>query len=110
MLIVRLVAVVIACTLCAAPASAGDFAERHIFGFSPDGSHFAFEEYGVQDGSGFPYSNIYIVDVANDSWLPGTPLRVRIDDESAGCDMPGNKVISREGFTIARYQLERRGN
>ena len=83
MLIIRLVAVAMAFALCAVPAGAGDFAERHIFGFSPGGSHFAFEEYGVQDGSGFPYSNIYIVDVANDSWLPGTPLRIRIDEESA---------------------------
>ncbi len=69
-------------TLIAAPALAGDYAERAIFGFSPDGATFAFEEYGVQDGSGFPYSNIYVIDTATDSWVDGTPVRVRIDDES----------------------------
>ena len=83
MLITRICTAAIALALCAAPSAAGDFSERHIFGFSPDGGHFAFEEYGVQDGSGFPYSNIYMIDVTDDSWLPGTPLRVRIDDESA---------------------------
>src|SRR5699024_2227073 len=42
-----------------------------------------FEEYGVQDGSGFPYSTIFVIDVATDSWVEGTPIRVRIDDEGA---------------------------
>ncbi len=36
------------------PAVAGDFANRDIIGFSADGSRFAFEEYGQQDGSGSP--------------------------------------------------------
>jgi len=62
---------------------AGDFAEREIIGFSSDGALFAFEEYGTQDGSGFPYSNIYVIDTATDSWVAGSPFRVRIDDETA---------------------------
>ncbi|MBN9059609.1 MAG: DUF2259 domain-containing protein, partial [Rhizobiales bacterium] len=45
-------------------AMAGDFAERSILGFSPDGGRFAFEEFGIQDGSGFPYSNIFVLDTA----------------------------------------------
>lgn len=72
--------------LFSGPASAGDFAERRIFGFSPDGRYFAFEEYGIQDGSGFPYSNTYMIDTAGDRWLPGTPVRVRIDKEDATID------------------------
>jgi predicted secreted protein len=44
---------------------------------------FAFEEYGVQDGSGFPYANRFYIDTANDSFLPGSPIRVRIDDDTA---------------------------
>ena len=43
-------------------AEAGDYADRTILGFSPDGSTFAFEEFGVQDGSGFAYANIYMID------------------------------------------------
>lgn len=61
------------------PAAAGEFAQVDLLGFSRSGSHFAFEEYGVQDGSGFPYSNIYVIDVGDDSWVPGTPLR-RLDE------------------------------
>ena len=66
----------------AAHASAGDYADREIIGFSPDGATFAFEEYGVEDGAGFPYSNTYVIDVAADNWVPGTPIRLRDEDES----------------------------
>ncbi|MEM9277641.1 MAG: DUF2259 domain-containing protein [Pseudomonadota bacterium] len=61
---------------------AGDFAKRHIHGFSIDGGLFAFEEYGVQDGSGFPYSNIYVIDTATDQWTAGSPFRARLEDET----------------------------
>lgn len=68
----------------AAGASAGDIASLRPIGFSADGGVFAFEEYGIQDGSGFPYSNIYAIDTVKDAYLPGTPVRIRIDDEAAG--------------------------
>jgi len=61
---------------------AGDFAKREILGFSVDGSLFAFEEFGVQDGSGFPYSNIYVIDTETDQWTANSPYRVRLDDET----------------------------
>lgn len=64
-------------------ARAGDAAELEILGFSADGGIFAFEEYGVQDGSGFPYANRYYIDTETDSFVSGTPIRVRIDDEAA---------------------------
>ncbi|MBI1619484.1 DUF2259 domain-containing protein [Aquamicrobium zhengzhouense] len=64
-------------------ALAGDVAELNILGFSADGKVFAFEEYGVQDGSGFPYANRYYIDVETDRSVPGSPVRIRIDDESA---------------------------
>lgn len=63
------------------PASAGDFANREIIGFTPDGAQFAFEEFGVQDGSGFPYCNIFVIDTETDSWHPGTPVRRLVEDE-----------------------------
>jgi predicted secreted protein len=67
----------------ASPALAGDLAEREILGFSPDGNYFAFEEYGVQDGSGFPYSDVFFIETATDSWLPETPIRVLTQNEMA---------------------------
>jgi predicted secreted protein len=67
----------------AAPALAGDRAQIDLIGFSEDGSYFAFEEFGVQDGSGFAYASIYVVDVVDDSWVVGTPIRVLAEDELA---------------------------
>jgi predicted secreted protein len=72
-----------ACLLAATAATAGDFSTFQSLGFSPDGKVYAFEEFGVQDGSGFPYSNVYFIDTAKDAYLSGTPIRVRIDDEAA---------------------------
>jgi predicted secreted protein len=67
----------------AAAASAGDFSQHRVFGFSPSGSHFAFEEFGIQDGSGFPYATVYLIDVASDGWVPGSPVRVRLENDGA---------------------------
>lgn len=66
-----------------APVLAGDRALVDYLGYSEDGRYFAFEEFGVQDGSGFPYSNIYIVDLPADSWVPGTPYRVLVKEDEA---------------------------
>ena len=66
--------------LAALPAMAGDAALIDYIGYSPDGRYFAFEEYGIQDGSGFGFSNIYVVDLVNDRWVTGTPFRVVIED------------------------------
>ncbi|MFZ1680247.1 MAG: DUF2259 domain-containing protein [Rhizobiaceae bacterium] len=68
------------------PARAGDVASRDVIGFSANGGIFAFEEFGVQDGSGFPYANRFYIDTATDRFLPGSPVRVRIDDENANVD------------------------
>lgn len=64
-------------------ALAADAAERQILGFSPDSRYFAFEQYGTEDGSGFPYSDIFIMNTQTDSWIDGSPVRVRLADESA---------------------------
>ncbi|MES0810809.1 DUF2259 domain-containing protein [Roseibium sp. SCPC15] len=60
-------------------AIAGDDAEIQVLGFSKNGSYFAFEQYGVQDGSGFPYSEIFVLDVIGDSWVEPSPFRRRDD-------------------------------
>ena len=67
----------------APPALAGDRAGIDFIGYSEDLRYFAFEEFGIQDGSGFPYANIYVLDLETDSWVQGTPIRQRVDDESA---------------------------
>lgn len=52
----------------AGPAWAGDAAARHLIGFSPDGTYFAFEQYGQLDAgaSASGYSEIDIIDIGTD--------------------------------------------
>ncbi|MDR6818817.1 putative secreted protein [Neorhizobium sp. 2083] len=72
-----------AAMLFAGSTSAADIASVRPIGFSADGAVFAFEEYGIQDGSGFPYANIYALDLNKDTYLPGTPFRVRLEEDGA---------------------------
>jgi predicted secreted protein len=69
-----------ALALLSAPAFGGDFSHFQLIGFSEDGGIFAFEEYGVQDGSGLPYSNIFFIDTEKDQYLPETPYRVQMKE------------------------------
>jgi predicted secreted protein len=81
-------------------AQAGDAAKLDILGFSKDGSVFAFEEYGVQDGSGFPYSNRFYIDTEGDKFLAKTPVRVRLDDENSSLENARNKAgLDAQGVT-----------
>jgi predicted secreted protein len=61
---------------------AGDYAELNYIGVSSNGKYLAFEEYGMQDGSGFTYSNIYFIDVAANKYA-ASPVRVMIEADSA---------------------------
>lgn len=68
--------------ICSANVFAGDYARLSVIGFSSDGKYLAFEEYGTQDGSGYPYSNIYFIETAKNSYA-AQPVRVRLESETA---------------------------
>jgi predicted secreted protein len=97
-------AAILATLLGVAPAAAADSAEALPIGFSPDGRIFAFEQFGIQDGSGFPYSEIFVIDLETDAWLPDTPIRKRLDDEAA--DLEDVRALAMEE---ARTVLDRHG-
>ncbi|GJD38132.1 MULTISPECIES: DUF2259 domain-containing protein [Methylobacterium] len=68
--------------LLALPASAGDRAGIGFIGYSNTGSYFAYEEFGIQDGSGFAYANLYVLDLNTKSRVEGTPFRQVIENET----------------------------
>jgi predicted secreted protein len=78
-----LAAAVSAALLQSVSAAAGDTAEATILGFSENSRLVAFEEYGVQDGSGFPFAHVFVIDTDTDRWVAGTPIRVRLEAEGA---------------------------
>lgn len=70
---------------------AGDYANLNFIGFSKDGKFFAFEQYGTQDGSGFPYANIYFINTEKNSFA-AAPVSIRIDRDGATENSVRNKV------------------
>ena len=88
-----------------APALAADAAERAVHGFSSDGRYFAFEQYGVRDGSGFPYSDFFIIDLDGDKWVDGTPIRVLLEDEGHTLGAARGEARSRARPLIDRLAI-----
>ena len=86
MLQVALLALSTAGIMLPASSFAGDVADREIIGFSADGGYFAFEQYGYQDGSGFPYSEIFVIDTERNAWVGGSPFEVLIKDEKGSLE------------------------
>ena len=62
-------------------ALAADSALLDPIGYSKNLRYFAFEEFGIQDGSGFAYSDIFMIDLSEDRWVVGTPIRVIAETE-----------------------------
>ncbi|MDK1489496.1 DUF2259 domain-containing protein [Sinorhizobium sp. 7-81] len=92
-------------TIAGADARAGDYAALQPIGFSSDGNVFAFEEYGVQDGSGFPYSTIYVLDTRNDTFLPGAPVRAVIEKDGGALHEARREAHHRAAPLIDAYRL-----
>lgn len=101
----RFIAITALAALFAGPVFAGDIAAFQPIGFSRDGSVFAFEEYGIQDGSGFPYANIFMIDTGKDTYLAGTPIRVRIDDEQQGLSAARSQAAAKATPLSKKHQL-----
>ena len=97
----------LALLLLATPAAqAADSAQSRAIGFSPDGRYFAFEQYGIQDGSGFGYSDIFILDIEQDRWVPGTPVQVLIEDESTHIDEARKQANQKAQPLITQFKAD----
>jgi len=89
-------------------AAVAETTKLHIHGFSPDGSKFIFEEFGVSDGSGIPHASLYAIDVTTDSYLDGTPFRsnfTETDAQQLEGSKPDDFIAAAEN--IAREQLKK---
>ena len=98
-----LLAVVILVSL-STQALAGDYATLNFIGFSKDGRYLAFEEYGTQDGSGFPYSNIYFLDVVKNSFA-APQINVRLENETASEQQARSRAKLRAAASLRRLKI-----
>jgi predicted secreted protein len=88
-------------------AQAADGAKFRALGFSGDSRYFAFEQYGVQDGSGFAYDDIFILDITNDDWVKGTPVNTLLEDETgsvtavrAKAKKDSSAILQKSGISV----------
>lgn len=89
----------------ASPAMAADAVESYIIGYSQDVRYFAFEQFGIQDGSGFSYSDIFVLDLSDNSWVKGSPIRVLSGDESITLGESRRKSAARAAALLARLGI-----
>jgi predicted secreted protein len=76
---------ILAALLAAAggPAYAANQAKLAILGFAPDGSAFAFEQFGWSSGEQYPYSDLTVLSSASGLPFAGAPFQTLIVQESA---------------------------
>ncbi|GGA38016.1 DUF2259 domain-containing protein [Pelagibacterium lentulum] len=91
----------------AGPACAGDSAQFNALGYSQDGRHFAFEQFGIQDGSGFPYADIFLIDLETDTFAGGSPFRTRIDSEMTHVAEARAQVLMQAEESLAEFGISR---
>lgn len=84
---------------------AGDRAGIELIGYSPDSRYFAFEEFGIQDGSGFAYSAVFVLDLAADKWVEGSPVRVRLDEDGAPLSAARKAALAEAGSVLERHGI-----
>lgn len=103
--LVRLAASLFAAIALAFPAAAADRALINMIGFSEDGGYFAFEQFGIQDGSGFAYSEVFVVDLANDKWTAGTPFEVQAEDEERSLAEVRLEALGNAQGALEQYKI-----
>lgn len=101
----KIIALATGAVLAPACAMAGDFAQFRSIGFSADGAIFAYEEFGIQDGSGSAYSNVYFIDTAKDTYLSGTPIRVQAPENDSSLRRVRAEAAAKANPLVARYSL-----
>lgn len=97
--------------LLAAPpaAQAGDYADRSILGFSEDGGYFAFAQFGIEDGSGFPYALVHLIDTERGEPVGAAPINVRLEDDLATLPDARREALASATDLLARYGIEPSG-
>lgn len=101
----RAAAIALLLMLAGPAALAADAAESVALGYSADGKYFAFEQFGIQDGSGFPYSDVFLLDLDTNHWIDGTPIRALIEDEMATAGAARAKSSAAAQPILAKFKI-----
>jgi predicted secreted protein len=66
------------------PAMAAERALLNVIGYDKASNYFAFEEFGMSDGTGGYYDHIFVIDLKKDAWVKGAPFSYADESEDAG--------------------------
>ena len=87
--------------------SAGDTSRLHIIGFSDNGAYFAYERYGIEEGSLDAYSEVFIIDVAKNMYaLP--PLRIKGSIDTTHLTEIREQNIQAAARFLESFKIDRR--
>lgn len=94
-------------------AQAGDASVAKVVGFSKDGKNFAFLQDGIQDGSGFYWAQVDVIDVNNNKLLKRVALNSNdlFSDQGEGTTPAQEKAIYNEVLKRANlnhYQIDQK--
>jgi predicted secreted protein len=87
---------------------AGDTASFVDLGFSPDGRTYMFAQYGIQSGTLKPWSDLFVVDVPNNNYVPnGKFSYIHTGPVAAGQDGSGAlyRILTRNSAIADRYGI-----
>lgn len=102
-----LLGVMLAALACATPVQAADRYQLDTLGYSQDGRYFAFEQFAIQDGSGFPVSEIYLIDLDTDRFVASTPVTARINDENAALSAARDQARAAAADALTAHDISR---
>ncbi|MCX7023557.1 MAG: DUF2259 domain-containing protein [Spirochaetes bacterium] len=71
----RTLFVLAAALIVVSTAAAGDVPELVNLGFSPDSAFFLFGQYGIDEATGQPYAELYLVDTKRNEFVPQGAVR-----------------------------------
>ncbi len=91
-------------------AQAGDAAARKVIGFSPDGTHFAFEQYTQLYDATEIVAEIQVIDTRTDDFAKGTPFSLRTkDDDEREVDAVRAELMARAKPLLGRLGITEPG-
>lgn len=77
----------------------------HNLGFSPSGYTYAFAESAVQDGSGFPVANVYIVNVAKNKVVASEKAMIEDDSNSSEAADALSLAVEKSKTVLAKVAI-----
>ncbi len=82
----------------------GTFREYEFIGFSEDGRFLAFEQYAVEDGTGYAVSTVYIVEVEKNDWVVKP---ISYTDEKSNLTLARTTNAQRTKPLLEKYAIKR---